>query len=332
MSKEDTPTLGLRSSGIFSSLPEITLRVIEGYSERVSYPNATPVFTAGEAASALYIIVSGEIAVYRPGEYGPDSEIARLVAGDTLGELDLISAKPRQVSAKAAADSTMIRFPSRGLSFRDFLAAEPDAGARLLLAFIREIADRTRTANSLLKENTPAVQELRRQIYEDTLTGLKNKTWLEETLPQILTERPGPLTLFLFKPDNFKAINDSSGHEAGDSLLVYLAHRLPAILPPHATLVKYAGNEFGVVLPGADRAAAIEFAGEIRAFYGSQNLRAFINDPTFRLSVSIGIALRPDHGVAAETLIEAAHRLPLVGRAQGGNRILFPEDAPEASE
>jgi diguanylate cyclase (GGDEF)-like protein len=215
------------------------------------------------------------------------------------------------------------------MSFRGYLEDHPATGSHILFAFIADIAERTRKANSLLKENSPQIQELRRQIYEDKLTNLKNKTFLEEQLPSILASAQGKTSLLMFKPDNFKQINDTSGHEAGDNLLVHLAHLFPSILPKDALLVRYAGNEFAIVLAGKGKDSAVEMANKIKEVYNTLDVSRFLNVPGFHLTVSTGIAVYPVHAKNAAALIEMAHALPLIGRGQGGNRILFPDDNPE---
>ncbi len=315
---------------IFSAISPTDLAALSERAER--FEQGEPVFSAGESSDRMYVVADGEVAVTkRTGEYTADIEIARLVAGDSLGEMEMITSAPRAVTATAATALTLVPFPPKPLSFVEWLAQNPTAGSRVLFGFIANIADRTRTANTLLKENSPQIQELRRQIYEDKLTGLQNKVALDERLPEIVKgSEGGRAALLLFKPDNFKTINDEVGHEAGDALLVRLAQLLPAIIPEGALLMRYAGNEFGVALRSAGRDEARSCAEKIRDFYNGLDVSAQYPNKDFRLTVSVGIACSPEHGGAPD-IIEKAHALPLAGRAAGGNKILFHEDNPGES-
>jgi diguanylate cyclase (GGDEF)-like protein len=130
----------------------------------------------------------------------------------------------------------------------------------------------------------------------------------------------------MFKPDNFKEVNDREGHETGDRLLVYLARLLPGVCPPDSLLVRYQGNEYALVLVGTGRDEAMLQAEKIRNFYNNLDISRFIKGPAFHLTVSIGIAQYPDHAPDAATLIERVRPLALEGRAMGGNFILYPQD------
>jgi len=311
---------------IFSSLGTGELAELSGQVELVRLAAGETVFTAGDDSSCLYLVESGELSVLKPEDYGTSREIAKIIAGDCIGEIDMISSGKRNATAVAATPCELIRFPRHGLSFSDFLDGFPGVGSKILYAFIADIAERTRHANDLLKENSPHIQELRRQIYEDKLTHTFNRTYLEENLPLWLAAGEGPVSLVMFKPDNFKEVNDRAGHEAGDNLLEYLARLLPTVLPPNAPLVRFLGNEFAVVLKSAGAEEARAAAEKIRDFYNTLDISRFLPGSDFHLTVSSGIAVFPDDAADAAGLVEKAHDLPLEGRSRGGNKILFPAD------
>ena len=115
----------------------------------------------------------------------------------------------------------------------------------------------TRKANILVKDNSAVMQELKRQVYGDKLTGLYNKTYLEETLPGLTVNTSQPVTLMLMKPDNFKMINDTFGHEAGDNTLKIMAAALNAFMEGRGTVLRYMGNELGIILQDYDRGKSL---------------------------------------------------------------------------
>lgn len=316
----------LPQNKIFSNLNDADTAAIRASSEILSFASGDTVFSFGDQADCMYIVISGELTVIKPVAYENSREIAKLVANDSLGDLSMISGGFHSVTAVCDVPSVLFRFPSSGLGFRAFLERYPDTGSRLLFAFLNDIANRTRRANELIKENSPHIQELRRQVYQDKLTGLNNKTWLDEELPQELKRQDGKLSLLMMKPDNFKLVNDSSGHDAGDNLLVHIARLLPAVLPRGLPPVRYLGNEFAVIYPGKGKEEALKLAEEIREFYNTLDISRYVPDADFHLTVSIGIAIAPEHASDSGSLIDKAHRLPLEGRARGGNMILFPED------
>ncbi len=88
------------------------------------------------------------------------------------------------------------------------------------------------------------------------------------------------------------------------------------------------GNELAVLYPGRDRAEALEAARTLQARLSALDVSKLTGDPELRLSISLGIAIYPEHGTEAEALIKAAAGVPLTARSRGGSLILFPEDAP----
>ena len=316
----------LSGTELFATLDEATVKTIAGCCSVYRYKKDAVVFKPGDAGEALYIVRNGEIAICHVDEQGVSQEIARMVTGDSFGDLDLMTGAARNAAAKAAEDSELLQFPGRGKKFQDLLKARPEVGARLLHSFLKVTAGKIRNSNALLKDNSPWVQELRNQVYGDKLTGLYNKTFLEERLPDYLRDGKNPVALLMVKPDNFKAINDTYGHEAGDQALVVMAGRLRKHLPEKAVAVRFMGNELSALLPGTGRKEALEAAKGIQEMLVGLDLSQQTAGNPFKLSVSIGIGVFPDHAAKAVDLIAKAHELPLIGRERGGNKILFPED------
>jgi diguanylate cyclase (GGDEF)-like protein len=318
----------LSQTELFAPCGEKLLREIGEFCSLRRFSQGSHIFRAGDLGNALFIVKSGGITVNRREEGGGVRQIALFISGDSFGEMDMMMETPRNAEARALGDSELIQFPGEGRTLQDLFRAHPPAGARLLHSFLQRTAGRIRKSNAILRENSPWVQEMRNQVYRDKLTGIYNKTYLEEALPPLLKEQP--LALLMVKPDNFKEINDTYGHEKGDeTLIVYAAalnRRVEEGFSGGAFVCRYAGNELGCVFPGMDREGAFKAAEELRSFVNGLDVTGVTGGRPFTLSASVGIALFPEHGAAGAELIAAAHELPLIGRGRGGNRILFPED------
>ncbi len=165
--------------------------------------------------------------------------------------------------------------------------------------------------------------ELRRQALHDALTGLPNRTLLQDRLEQALraTRRAAaPTALLLLDLDRFKDINDTFGHHYGDLLLREVGARLRAGLREVDTVARLGGDEFAVLLPGADADGAIVAARRITA---ALERPVVLEGHPFEVSSSIGVALGPDHGDDATTLLRRADVAMYAAKAAGDPHAVY---------
>ncbi|HEX7045973.1 MAG TPA: EAL domain-containing protein [Gammaproteobacteria bacterium] len=144
------------------------------------------------------------------------------------------------------------------------------------------------------------------QAQHDTLTGLPNRVLANDRLAQAIARvrRTGDsVAVLVLDMDRFKEINDTLGHAVGDDVLRTVATRLAQDLRASDTIARLGGDEFLVILDGADNNAAIAKAREISERL-SQPIQ--VHNSRLQVSISIGIALCPAHGLDAETLLRRA--------------------------
>ena len=323
----------LRKADIFSTLQEKDLSLLARLSGWCSFAPGDTVFSAGSHVEELSLIEEGTVVIRKNGDNGAEQDIARFIAGEVFGELDLLDTAPRSASAIAETAATLLVFPSRGVLFRHIIEEHPAAFARILQHLLGVISGRIRAANRLVSEKTPWVQELRRQLLRDKLTGLYNRAFLDEELAGLLHGAPGT-SLLVLKPDAFKTINDSFGHEAGDRTLVAIADTLKLLLSEGDAGVRYRGDEFCIVLPGRDAAAARAAAEAAREAVRCMDLRPIIGDRQLAFTASVGVAAHPPgasghpSGVAeARALVTLAHQRMMEARSAGGDRVEAGERA-----
>jgi diguanylate cyclase (GGDEF)-like protein len=325
-----TKTDLIRGIDLFSLLKPEGVEFVAEHSGMRAYEDGEIVYDEGAPGDALFMVAQGSVAIDRKSLEGGWRLVAELEPGEAFGELELLTEGTRNARAMAQGHTRLLRFPKEGDSFNEIMRARPEVAAPILKSFLAVISGRIRTANKLLKENSPLVQELKRQVYGDKLTGLYNKTFLEERLPEMLAANQA-LALLMLKPDNFKHINDTYGHDAGDAALVIYSREFKkavarAYPEGEAPCFRYSGNEIGAVVPGAGREGARRLALDLKAMLEGLDISQATGEPSVRLSISMGISLWPDHGPDAKGLIAKVFELPLVGRARGGSMVLFPED------
>jgi diguanylate cyclase (GGDEF)-like protein len=131
---------------------------------------------------------------------------------------------------------------------------------------------------AVVLESDQVREQLRHQAFHDQLTGLPNRFLFAERVAEALREPPAErarVAVLFLDLDDFKTINDSLGHSAGDELLVAVAARIQACAVPGAVAARLGGDEFAVLLPAATRDEARAYATRLLgAFNGFFNLHA----------------------------------------------------------
>ncbi len=314
----------LSSVDLFSQLSQRDLAVLAGHASFYDFAPGECVFEAGTADRELFVIDEGEVRIVRTGDDGRELDLARFVAGESFGEQDFLSESPRTASAVSDRQSRILIFPTRGTSLDAVMMEHPKLFARVLHQFLVIVAGRIRSTNQLVSENSSWVQELRQQVFGDKLTGLYSRTYLDDELGGLLARNRGEAGLLMVKPDNFKLINDSYGHEVGDQALRILANRLKAILREGDVAVRYRGNEFAVVIPSSDARELVARAEEIRELMRQADLGPITGGAEIPLTFSVGLAVYPKHAGDGPTLVTCAHEAVFAARDDGGDRVLCP--------
>jgi len=167
-------------------------------------------------------------------------------------------------------------------------------------------------------------EEARTQAMRDSLTGLFNRGYFDETLPHLLAHarrRSEPMSLVLLDADGLKRTNDRFGHQAGDRLIRFIADMLREVVRSADTACRYGGDEFAVVLTSADERAARIFGDRLleRIVERSRTMSPALVSGT--VTVTIGIATHPIEAESMTELIALADRRLYEGKRAGGARV-----------
>jgi diguanylate cyclase (GGDEF)-like protein len=164
----------------------------------------------------------------------------------------------------------------------------------------------------------------------DAVTGALPRGELQGRLDAAVTDAQranGCCSVFLFDVDHFKTVNDAYGHARGDDVLRQVAERVMALVRAQDVLVRYGGDEFVLVLPGARRSDAMRAA--IRLVDGV-NGEPFPGNPPLSVSISLGVATFPDDGADAEALLATADRRNYLAKRRGRARAVGDNLAAES--
>lgn len=158
-----------------------------------------------------------------------------------------------------------------------------------------------------LEREKHAQERIRHQAYHDPLTGLPNRLFFHEHLEDMLERarvEGRRLALLFVDVDRFKAVNDTLGHGMGDVLLKEVARRLRQSVRNGDVVARLGGDEFLVLV--SDVASREGAEAIVRRILASLRQPFLLGEQEFRTSASIGVALFPEHGDEAESLIVQA--------------------------
>lgn len=172
-----------------------------------------------------------------------------------------------------------------------------------------------------ISDRVAAEETIRHQAMHDMLTGLPNRKLMNDFLTTNLAaaeEDQYKFAVLFIDMDGFKNINDTYGHEVGDMLLENVALRLASTVRREDMVARFGGDEFIIILRGAQEAEGL--ADKIAL---SLLAPISLNGIDIKITASIGIALYPDDGTNAQSLIKAADKALYRVKKKGGNGHTF---------
>jgi diguanylate cyclase (GGDEF)-like protein/PAS domain S-box-containing protein len=274
-------------------------------------PALTYVAWADDAGSRAY--VSPQLLAmtgFTPGEWlaEPDMWVRRLHPEDRERVLrqfrDACASGGRFASEYRILDSE-----GRVVWWRDEgrVLPDPDGKARFVRGFVLDVT-----------EQRLAEESLRKMRFFDQLTGLPNRVLLQNRLGRALAESvrtERPLALLILALDRFREVANTLGHHNGDLIVRELASRLGDALGDADRVARLRGDEFGVLLPDADAVFARQVGERI---LGSLERPFMVQRLPIEVSASVGMAVAPEHGTEAETLLRHADSAVQAARKLGG--------------
>lgn len=171
-------------------------------------------------------------------------------------------------------------------------------------------------------ENSRLVDRLRYDAAYDGLTGLANRRRVTAAVEECIAVRtPGEVVaVLLFDVDGLRQVNESLGYAAGDKVLAEVARRLRACAPSSALVGRVGGDEFVVTFQAESVDATLELTAELREQIRDQMV---FDALTLDVDTAVGVAVHPDHGSDAATLLQRADLAATVAKSVSGSIQLF---------
>ncbi len=209
---------------------------------------------------------------------------------------------------------------------------DADGVARTILGITRNVSERKAVESALRETNRQlharieeigrlqvALQEL---AVRDSLTGLYNRRYLDETLEREVSRarREGiPLSLVMLDIDHFKRVNDTYGHQVGDEVLRMLASTLLADIRAEDVACRYGGEEFLILLPNMPLETTMLRAQAWRS--AVEALRVTHGNFQIAFTISLGVAAYPEHGKTPDDLTRCADQALYRAKHEGRNQV-----------
>ncbi|GJE61484.1 GGDEF domain-containing protein [Methylobacterium trifolii] len=211
-----------------------------------------------------------------------------------------------------------------------------------LVSTTREVAGNNRTLEARMRESRSEIETLRETLeatriesLTDPLTGLANRKQFEDMLRKAVetaAARGEPSSLIVLDIDRFKRFNDQYGHLTGDQVLRLVAIVMRENVGAGATLARFGGEEFGIVLPGCDRRVAHAIAEKVRtSVMGRELVKRSTGESLGKVTVSLGIALY-QKGDTPVSLLERADLCMFAAKRAGRNRVVDDVSPPDLSD
>jgi diguanylate cyclase (GGDEF)-like protein len=171
-------------------------------------------------------------------------------------------------------------------------------------------------------------EQLREKALRDPLTGLYNRGYLNEYLPQEIataTRADRPMAVLMIDIDHFKLVNDTHGHQAGDKILEFVAHVMTKTARDMDVVCRYGGEEFTIILPETNKSSAAAFGTRLQ-----ENLVMLFPQFTHELpcivTLTIGICIVPEEASNMTDTLACADKRLYKGKLAGRNCVVFDDD------
>lgn len=279
---------------------------------------AEVVLAASISNKTVYVVLKGTLRVDL-AQAGNDNP-THLGRGECVGELSVIDGSLTSTSVRAVDECDLLVLEGDDVLA---LAYRSHAVARNLL---RILTRRLRGTNTLLREEARTSEIMHLRSITDTLTGLYNRGWFDDTVRRMgarADQGGSSFALLVIDIDKFKLFNDTWGHLTGDRVLQQVAEALRGALRPTDFAARYGGEEFALLLPAVSTPQSAAIVGE-RVRHAVRCIAPMPGSSKDLppVTISIGVAVRQS-GEDAEALFNRADELLFRAKREGRDRVVY---------
>lgn len=279
-----TSTIEFANLPLLRGISQDDLNWLLTHSELKSLKKNQVLLSPEQDNHTVYILLTGCLIVQFDQSKGGMK--AYLDSGNWVGEMSVIDNTRPSATVITDTEVQLLAIPANvlwGLIERSHVAARN---------LLHALSSRIRHDNELIAEGMQQQRIFSEKAQTDFLTGLRNRHWLDERLPEILLHQNAgnfPCSVMMMDIDNFKAFNDRYGHLAGDRVLQAVATVVRENLRERDVAIRYGGEELMIVLPDTGGRNAEQIAQRLCARVREQDVEFYDGDFLPAVTVSIGV-------------------------------------------
>jgi diguanylate cyclase (GGDEF)-like protein len=317
----DTLNEALKKAAIFKNFTEDELDDLKALASKITVPANTVFIQENAEDRCFYLLLSGDLVITKKGQANAENIIASLSGVRLLGETGLLAGEQRTASVKTVQSSTLLKFDAEGIK------KNPKIYMKILDNIAHELSRKLRDTASNTSEQIEKTDDMKKILTLDSLTGTFNRRYLMDllkTLEEHALRYNSIFSFLMIDIDDFKKINDTYGHPAGDAALKTFAETCQQITRKPDCVCRYGGEEFVVILHNCSINEALISGNRIREAINSIIIPH--EDGDFKFSVSIGISSFHAPYDSTERLISRADEALYQAKHQGKNQVCTKEN------
>jgi diguanylate cyclase (GGDEF)-like protein len=263
----------------------------------------------------VFIVLSGSLNIHVGSVDTPI--LATMDVGACVGEMSIIEDRDPSAFVIGAEASHLLLIHQSILW--EMVDASHDFAKNLLIV----LSERVRSHNRVIADSFGEMKKFEKHATTDALTGLANRHAMQATFPKAIAlciEKEKPITMMMIDVDNFKQFNDMFGHIAGDRALSAVSKILRSQFRPRDLLVRYGGDEFSILLPGANQEQALTIGERVRSAVSGTTGDGSDSLIQIPLKISMGVAELAPRGTL-DTLIRDADAALYRAKDAGRNKV-----------
>jgi len=317
----------LKTSPLFKDLSDLELNAVSAFLEPRRLKEGEDIFMEGSVGDELFILVSGKVSAWVSQPDGTQRWMFEIKPGDFFGEMSVIADECRSATLTARADTELLTL--HGIDFYRIIYEHPMIGVKILKAIGKVQGVWLEEVSKNLSDLLRWGEKARRRALSDDLTGLYNRSFLEESARDRFKRGsfgPRCASLLMMDLDSFHDVNQRFGVNAGDQIFIATAEILHSITRTEDICARLAGDEFALFLPDTTQEEAKVIAERIRQTMGSRKIlvpKSSDNEEQVEIivNISIGIAAAPAHADTWEKLYVAADTALRLAKEKGKDRV-----------